>query len=300
MALVMVAVSFMTTTPITPTRVSAATTNRVGLVIDVGDGTTKSMCVTFSEPSISGAELLRRADVDAVFSDYGGQGSAVCSLCRTGCPANDCLTCDPNGRYWAYFRAPWGANSYQYSRAGAASTTVRDGDVEAWAWGTGRAPGYVPFGDLCSGPPPDRPAASGGTATTTTSKAAGPSSGGNGGAAPSTTARPSAATTLATGGPVPSGKSRGSDLAREGPTSPAEQDPAGGSGPRSGTNPSADASGASNSAGSNFDISAPRQAGEVEDGSPWGLVVALTVVGGLTAWALVLRRRRPLGRSGDR
>lgn len=141
------------------TAVAAAAPNHAAVIVDTGQ-TVKKVCVTFDEEAISGAEALRRANVDAVFASYGDKGDGVCAICGVGCPAGDCF-CD-RSRFWAYHRAaPGGA--YAYSRAGASSTTVRDGDVEGWRWGTGTAPPYASVGEVCgvaepaSGTPPPAP-----------------------------------------------------------------------------------------------------------------------------------------------
>lgn len=274
-----------------PSPAAAASMNRVGLVVDTGDGQVKKMCVTFAEASISGAEVLRRADVNAVFANYGGQGTAVCSLCHTGCPSSNCLTCDPDGRYWAYSRAPWGASSYQYSRAGAGSTTVGDGDVEAWAWGSGRPPVYASFAELCGGPAPTRPA-SGGTA--------GGGSGGGGSASPATTSPPTTAapsggpastvaggssarlspsTTAVTprqeGGPAPAPAAAGDRVepGEGGAPAPAAQAPGGAAGIASGH---------------------PEPPTPPRNGSPAGVALGVAVSLAVGAWAVILRRRRRL------
>lgn len=111
------------------TRPHQAADHRAAVIIDTGAGV-KKICIHFAEASISGLEALQRANATPVVQTFGGIGGAVCALCGRGCPAgNTCLTCGaPN--YWAYFRAPAGASGFAYSRAGANSTTVHDGDVE--------------------------------------------------------------------------------------------------------------------------------------------------------------------------
>lgn len=121
--------------------------NAAAVVIDTGSEVRK-VCVRFSEPEITGEELLRRAKVDAVFAEY-SIGQAVCSLCGTGCPADDCF-CESGttGRYWNYARD--GEAGWQRSSLGASSTTVRDGDSEGWAWGTdGAVPPWIGFESIC-------------------------------------------------------------------------------------------------------------------------------------------------------
>ncbi len=128
-----------------PTAVVATGPNHAAVIVDTGQ-TVKKVCVTFDEDAISGAEALRRANVDAVFDSYGAKGQGVCAICGVGCPADNCF-CD-RSRFWAYHRARPGGG-YAFSRVGASSTTVRDGDVEGWRWGSGAAPPYASVGEVC-------------------------------------------------------------------------------------------------------------------------------------------------------
>lgn len=138
--------------PVAPPRATAQEAqpqrlNAAAVVIDTGSEVRK-ICVRFSEPELTGEELLRRAKVDAVFAEY-SIGQAVCSLCGTGCPADDCF-CESGttGRYWNYSRD--GDAGWQRSSLGASSTTVKDGDVDGWAWGTeGAVPPWIGFDSIC-------------------------------------------------------------------------------------------------------------------------------------------------------
>ena len=133
----------------------AAVEHRAAVVVHTGSQVFTG-CVRFSEDSISGKEALERADMRPVFRAYSGQGTAVCSLCGKGCPADDsCLTCGGNN-YWAYHRARAGATAYTPSQAGVSSTRVRDGDVEGWQWGPGTPPPYYRVDQICpaAAPPP--------------------------------------------------------------------------------------------------------------------------------------------------
>lgn len=148
----------------------AATTNHAAIVIDTGSEV-KKFCLAFPEASISGAEALRRVDAQPVFASFGGSGEAVCSLCGTGCPSSNCF-CDPK-RFWAYHRAGPGGAPYSFSRAGASSTAVRNGDVEGWRWGSGEAPPAATVSEVCNvEEPPARTAAGPSGSSTTTSEAA--------------------------------------------------------------------------------------------------------------------------------
>ena len=174
---------------------AAASVHHAALIVDtsgMGGTSGKTVCVGFSTDSITGRQLLERAGVDPVFADYGGQGSAVCMLCGVGCSSDRCLTCDPKN-YWAYFRAPAGAQGFSYSSVGAGSTTVHDGDVDGWRWGSGRAPAFQSFDSICGAP----------SATTTVgdpTTLASPTTSPPTTAGPTTTTRPGAPTTTGTTG----------------------------------------------------------------------------------------------------
>lgn len=157
------------------TGVVAAREHRVAVIVDTGSQV-KSVCVRFREESISGVEALNRAQLDPVFQAFSGKGAAVCALCGVGCPTGEsCLTCNAEGRFWAYSRAPAGTASLRTSGVGASSTTVRDGDVEGWRWALGGTPPFAPVEQVCGevvpGAPPTTatpPPPSTGSAVTTT------------------------------------------------------------------------------------------------------------------------------------
>lgn len=146
--------------------VASAELNHAAVVIDTADGKVRKFCLAFPEESITGAEALRRIESDVVFASYGSKGQAVCALCGVGCPAGDCF-CD-SSRYWAYHRAGPGGEPYQFSRSGVSTTSVRDGDVEGWRWGSGAPPPPATVGEVCDVPEPPARTASGGASTTTT------------------------------------------------------------------------------------------------------------------------------------
>jgi hypothetical protein len=136
----------------------AATAHRAAMVVYV-NGAVHTAKVTFTSDSISGLDALNDAGLAPLVRVFGGNGGAVCALdvggTTIGCPAdNSCLTC-AQPSYWAYFRAVAGATSYTYSRGGAGNTQVHDGDVEAWAWGTGSTPTpFVSFAAVWGSDPP--------------------------------------------------------------------------------------------------------------------------------------------------
>lgn len=134
--------------------VRAQSPNRVGLVVRFGDGSFTTRCVEFSEPQISGYDVLMRSGLNVVAAYFSGEGTAICKIEHEGCPVEDCLTCAyPN--YWAYWHLVDGA--WAYSQAGASGYTVHPGDVEGWSWGAGDPPPVVPFDQICAPPATDTP-----------------------------------------------------------------------------------------------------------------------------------------------
>lgn len=129
--------------------------NHAGLIIRHGDGRVVTACVGFSEPSISGFELLQRSGIPFI-AQSSGMGAAVCKLDGEGCdyPTEDCF-CRRDGPttiYWAYSRLT--ANGWVFSPLGASSIRVQPGDVNGWAWGTGSVasgaqPPVIPFDQVC-------------------------------------------------------------------------------------------------------------------------------------------------------
>ena len=146
----------------------AADPHRALVVVDTGT-TTYRQVITFTDDAVSGVHALELAGAAPVVYSYSGQGGAVCRLFGVGRDAGPgCLGgADGDNRYWAYFRAPSGTSSFTYSRAGAGSVQVHDGDVEGWKFGTGQAPEWsaVPAPSttttVAPAPPPTAPPASG-------------------------------------------------------------------------------------------------------------------------------------------
>jgi hypothetical protein len=280
-----------------PASASASTSdglNHAAVVVDTGDGVVRKMCLAFSEAELSGIEALRRVDTRPNrFETFSGKGSGVCMLCGVGCPSGQCF-CDPD-KFWAYHRAGPGESRYQVSSLGASSTVVRDGDVEAWRWGTGAAPVKTSVSEVCDVPEPPARTTGGSTTTspppdetTTTSvptptSTASPAVSGPAPTAPGATVRPGAigATVTPTTAPTDT-------------TSPAPPDP--------GDDPTPD--GAS---GSDADH-APEQPGEraaaVDDpgsgesrrtGQIASLGAFAVLMGGLLGWRARLRRAKRRG-----
>ncbi len=116
--------------------------HRAGLIVQFADGQVETACVTFAEESLSGVDLLLRANLSATFDYSSGLGAKVCQIGDTGCdyPAQDCW-CQCQGSpcaYWNYWQVRNG--QWLYSSLGAGSRRLNDGDIDGWAWGDGQQP----------------------------------------------------------------------------------------------------------------------------------------------------------------
>jgi hypothetical protein len=136
----------------------ASGSSRAVVVVDTGSNVYKKV-VSFSGSSINGLEALRLAGADPETVGYSGQGVAVCKLFGVGHDPtrSSCLGTPSDPRYWAYFRAPAGSTSFSYSSVGAGASTVRDGDVEGWKFGTGAPPPFYSFCEVAGCPDKGRP-----------------------------------------------------------------------------------------------------------------------------------------------
>lgn len=268
----------------TPAR---AGTGQAVVIVDTGSGT-YTRVISF-DGTISGYEALVLAGADPTTYGFAGQGVAICRLFGVGNQADDsCLGTGDDPRYWAYYRAPAGSGGWQYARGGAGATTVSDGDVEGWRFGTGGAPGYRAFCDVvgCApapapAPAPDPAAAPGpteGGATTAAGSTASPGSPVGGSAAPDV--EPSGSREAA---PATDGSGDPASTATTGPTA----------GGRGTTGARRDRSGP---AGDQALGARPVVADDVGAGSPIGVLVTVVLVVLIVGAAVVLRRR---GRSAD-
>jgi hypothetical protein len=273
-----------------PRPASAAGTNRAAVVVEV-DGVIHTAKVTFSAGSISGLDALRSAGFNPLVRVFGGNGGAVCALdiggTTIGCPADStCLTCD-EPRYWAYFRAPAGATQYTYSPAGAGLTQVHDGDVEAWAWGTGSAPSpFVSFADVWGPDPPPttRPPATAPPTTHPTSPAS-----------PTTLGAPGTVTTSPAGSVLGTSASPTTTAGnRKGGASTTTSQ---GKGAVSTNSPTSDRSGATTDGEKK--IAAAPVVARGGGGSPFGLIAFGAVLAVLVVAIVLARRRRSISAAGD-
>ncbi len=146
------------TLALTAGQVRADGPNRAGLVVRFDDERVSTVCVEFSEESLTGLEVLARSGLEV---GLGFGGRAVCRIEAVGCGGDNCF-CRCTGKecnYWAYFRlGPDG--TWRYSQVGAGEAVVRHGDVEGWSWGAGEQepPPAITFAEVCplptASPPP--------------------------------------------------------------------------------------------------------------------------------------------------
>ena len=135
---------------------TAQTLRRAALIAQFGDGSYVTRCVSFSEESITGLELLTRSGLQV--SLWGG---AVCRIEEQGCdyPAQACF-CQCKGsacQYWSYWhwRADTGVTSpaqgtWTYAQIGSGDYRVQDGAIEAWLWGDAQnPPATLSFAEVC-------------------------------------------------------------------------------------------------------------------------------------------------------
>lgn len=153
--LVILAVVLLAGAAVLPAAVAASGSrqdgpNRAAIVVRFSEDNVVTQCVSFSEPTIDGEELLLRSGLNAGFASDG----ALCSIQNAGCPSNDCFCqCPfPKCEYWAFYQLIDGA--WQYSNVGAAWSQASNGTVQAWSWGPGNwvsavEPPAITFEQIC-------------------------------------------------------------------------------------------------------------------------------------------------------
>jgi hypothetical protein len=125
--------------------IHAQVPNQIGLVIVHGDGSATTRCIEFSEPQLTGYDVLARSQLNLSLS-ADAMGAAICGIDGEGCtvPQEDCF-CQMNQNpplYWSYWQVKEG--QWSYSSLGASNTTVQPGSVEGWVWGPGNVNAATP------------------------------------------------------------------------------------------------------------------------------------------------------------
>ncbi len=132
--------------------------NHAAVIIETGSQVHR-VVVSFDGDSISGLEALALVPgANPSTLGFSGLGGGVCALFGVGHPATSstCLGEPSDVRYWAYWHVPAGQSGFSettYSRAGASSVRVHDGDTQGWRYGTGEAPAWVQLEFPAPAPP---------------------------------------------------------------------------------------------------------------------------------------------------
>ena len=133
---------------------------RAALIVEVGQ-TVRRLCVGLRQAAVSGKELVEASGLEQRWD-----GGALCRLAGTGPAGGDCFAQYP--RFWGYWIGD-GQGGWTWSGAGAATTRVRDGSVQAWVWSEGpdesshRRPPALRFADVCAANGPAAGATAAGT-----------------------------------------------------------------------------------------------------------------------------------------
>jgi len=128
--------------------------NRASLIVVFSPDDVFGTCVGFSEPEISGIELLNRSGFTVLSQQVAGMGVTVCKIEETGCdfPGEACF-CQCLGapcNYWSYWTYQNGA--WVYSGRGATRRMVQPGEIDAWVWGDGETEPPAPSSvGICTG-----------------------------------------------------------------------------------------------------------------------------------------------------
>lgn len=163
-----------------PAAAAAQPEQRAALIVEVGQ-TVRRLCVGLAQPGLSGKQLVEASGLEQRWD-----GGALCRLAGTGPAGGDCFSQYP--LFWGYWIGD-GRGGWTWSSAGAASSTVRAGSVEAWVWSAGadesshQRPPALRFSDVC---------AADGAAPGATAVGAGTNGAAGGSAARSGTGRPAA------------------------------------------------------------------------------------------------------------
>jgi hypothetical protein len=132
--------------PLTNFGISPAV-HRAGLAVFYGDDSYYTVCISFTESSLTGLDLLQRSNLGAETATNPNQGTAVCKIGEIGNASADCFGSMPN--YWSYWQM--GSTGWDYAVTGADKSQVTDGAVNGWSWGTGNPPPIITFQNICEG-----------------------------------------------------------------------------------------------------------------------------------------------------
>ena len=185
---------------------AGAGSSRASLVVEHGDGSVVTRCVSFGTATVTGQALLESSGVAWSGQTYGSYGVAVCALDSEPLHYS---TCPGQDSYWAIFVSR-GGGAWQLSSIGISSLTLGDGDAEGFR--------YVPSTGNPA-PPPSPSGVCAAAAPSATTVATAPAIPVPATSAPSAVARTAPSTTASSGPTVPT--SAGLALAVAGATTDA-------------------------------------------------------------------------------
>jgi hypothetical protein len=111
---------------------AASGSHHVALVVQHGDGSTASKCVSFSGASLTGEQVLEQSGVEYRTVDFGGLSAAVCQV--DGEPALFPPTCwTSSSPFWELFVARKGGG-WTWSSLGMSAQVFHDGDAEGFRY----------------------------------------------------------------------------------------------------------------------------------------------------------------------
>jgi hypothetical protein len=111
--------------PVAPLCAQAASSHRVGLVVEHGDGQVIRRCIGFDATTISAVAVLQAGGLEIGLDTYGSLGAAVCQIDHEPAGYTTCLPA--SGSYWVLFVSHAGG-AWATSTTGASSTYVGGGD----------------------------------------------------------------------------------------------------------------------------------------------------------------------------
>ena len=131
---------------------AAAGSHHAAVVVEHGDGSVVTRCVSFDAAEITGEQLLNLSGIAWSSQTFGGFGDAVCAVDSEPARYATCLGKDD---YWAVFSAS-GGGTWRLANVGISSVVIHDGDAEGFRYvpavGTVAAP-VSPAG-VCAGAAP--------------------------------------------------------------------------------------------------------------------------------------------------
>lgn len=135
----LVALALAGALPVGAPAVACAAEANAAVHVIGGDGRDLARCVAIEPGATTGIDALRRAGVTLTTEEFAGAGSLVCAIDGVGSRFPDAPCVPPCAagrcRFWAYLTRERGG-PWRFSSIGASTRILRDGDADAWVYGT--------------------------------------------------------------------------------------------------------------------------------------------------------------------